>query len=371
MSNTQGALPRQRIFEMIDSGLITGVAKESLVNPASLDLTLSDEIYRMKGVFFPRAGEKIRDVIKTLSAVPYDLSRPIERGVQYLVRLKQGFSLPSVVYSYCNPKSTTGRNDLHVRVMADGVQSFDAMAPAGFSGEAWVLITPKSFPVILPADEPVCQARFFFADTRLNEFELQNQYAKHQLIFSLLGEPVDYAEVQNPYKDGSILLTLDLSQDIVGYVCQGTSDILDFSKGKGSHDPVGFFEPISRPENGYLHLRQGCFYILSTAEAVHVPPELACEMVDMDSRNGEFRAHYAGYIDPGWGHGKDGKGKGRPLTLEVRPFEDSFIRHGQPVARVRFEVMSEVPDEHYDCRAVPSNYTVQTGPKLSKHFKIV
>lgn len=368
MKNAQGALPRQKIREVIDSGMITSVTREELINPASLDLTLSEEAFRVTGVFLPRPGEKVRDLISRLNVSVHDLSNPMECGVLYLVRLEQYFRLPTMVYSYCNPKSTTGRNDLHVRVMADGVPSFDAMAPGGFCGEAWVLKTPKSFPVILPAGEAVCQARFFFSDTRLSEFELQNQFAKHQLLYHLDGRPYEYSEIQVRYNDGSIVLTLDLSQEIVGYVCRGTSSILDFSKGKASHDPADFFEPIYRPKNGYLHLRQGCFYILSTAEAVHVPPELACEMVDMDSRNGDFRAHYAGYIDCGWGHGKDGEGKGRPITLEVRPFEDLFVRHGQPIARIRFEQMAEMPDQHYDSKPV-SNYTVQSGPKLSKHFK--
>jgi dCTP deaminase len=116
-----------------------------------------------------------------------------------------------------------------------------------------------------------------------------------------------------------------------------------------------------------VYLKKGAFYILSTNEAVRVPPELACEMVPMDERSGEFRSHYAGFIDPGWGWGEKGEGKGRPLTLEVRPFEDLIVRHGQPIAKIKFERVNEVPVAAYD--SMGSNYIKQSGPKLAKHFK--
>ena len=126
------------------------------------------------------------------------------------------------------------------------------------------------------------------------------------------------------------------------------------------------FEPV-KIEDGALRLKRDKFYILSGAERVRIPPTLASEMVPMDERSGDFRSHYAGFLDPGWGWGQDGEGKGRPFTLEVRPFEDLVVRPGQPIAKIRFERMSEEPHFHYDTKA--SNYLTQMGPKLGKQFR--
>ena len=88
----------------------------------------------------------------------------------------------------------------------------------------------------------------------------------------------------------------------------------------------------------------------------------------MDQRSGEFRSHDAGFIDPGWGYGAEGEGRGRQLVLEVRPFEDIVFRDGQPVAKIKFETMAEMPDVQYDALG-KSNYTNETAaPRLSKHF---
>ncbi len=151
---------------------------------------------------------------------------------------------------------------------------------------------------------------------------------------------------------------------MLGYKCVTPDDILDITK-IGHYNPERFFMPITMRE-GYLTLKKGEFYILSTREAVRVPPQLACEMAPMDERSGDFRSHYAGFIDPGWGYGKKGEGVGRPLTLEVRPFEDLLVRHGQPVGKIKFERMIEVPETSYD--ALDSNYLRQDGPRLAKQF---
>jgi dCTP deaminase len=151
----------------------------------------------------------------------------------------------------------------------------------------------------------------------------------------------------------------------LGYEGVKSNTVVDLSKIK-FYDHKKFFKPVKKTGE-YLHLKKDGFYILSTHEAVRVPPDLSCEMISMDERSGEFRSHYAGFIDPGWGWGEKGEGKGRPLTLEVRPFEDLIVRQGQPIAKVRFERLIEVPDVVYD--ATNSNYIVQTGPKLAKHFK--
>lgn len=366
MTKLFGALPDTRLSELMNSGAILG-AKEENVSPASLDLSLSSEIYRINGVFQPRVGESVLDAMSRLDARPHNLSLPLEYEVVYLAKLNESLVLPSDVYGYCNPKSSTGRHDLHVRIIADGIPRYDTIAPKGFSGDLWAIIVPRSYPVILPEGQPISQLRLFNKDTRFTEKDLQETFSKHQMLFTLKGEPIPSSEVAIGDNDGSVMLTLDLESPISGYRYIGRKNVLDFGKGVNSYEYSEFFEPIE-VKNGFTLLRKGEFYILSTAEAVSIPPEFASEMVPMDERSGEFRSHYAGFLDPGWGYGKNGEGKGRPFTLEVRPFEDMIVSNHHPIARIKFEKMSEVPKVHYDARS-GSNYNIQNGPKLAKHFK--
>lgn len=373
--NHRGALPYQTILHMIQAGFISG-ADEKKVCPASLDVSLSSEIYKVEGVFQPRVGETVRDVLKKIKKEKFSLDKPLQPEQMYIARLNETLALPSSVFAFCNPKSTSGRLDVHVRLIADGVARYDAVTPGGYKGELWVSIVPKTFPVKMSEGISLNQLRFFNGDTRLNELEIEIAMKQHRLVWSIQKDrPFTYDDLKIKDGDGSIILTLDLEAKnpgkILGYEGLPTegvvsvSDALDLSKIK-HYDPKKFFKPV-KMKGDYVYLKKGAFYILSTNEAVRVPPDLACEMVSMDERSGEFRSHYAGFIDPGWGWGKKGEGKGRALTLEVRPFEDLIVRHGQPIAKIKFERMTEIPEVVYDEAA--SNYVVQNGPKLSKQFK--
>lgn len=364
-----GALPSQKIADLIDGEFIINAQKED-IKPASLDLTISDEVYRLESIFLPRPMETIRLFLEERgNASLHDLKYPLERGVVYLAKLREELCLPEIVYGYCNPKSSTGRNDVHVRILADEVSVYDTI-PLKYDGELWIVIQPKSYPVFINPGESLSQIRFFNQDTRFDETELQISFKKDTLLWSLddSKRPFKYDEIKIRHNDGTIVLTLDLKySQVVGYECRGSNKVVNLSK-KGFYDSVDFFEPIT-VRNDAIYLRKDEFYILSTREAVRVPPHLACEMVPMHERNGEFRSHYAGFIDPGWGYGKNSEGVGRPLTLEVRPFEDMVIRDNQPIANIRFERMSEIPEVSYD-DIITSNYIDQSGPRLAKQFKI-
>lgn len=366
MAKDIGALPSQTIRAMIAAGFIRG-ADEANIRPASLDLTISSEIYRVEGIFQPRPGENIRSVLDIVGATPHDPIYPLERRVTYLAKFKESLALPPDIYAYCNPKSSTGRNDVQVRVVADGVPRYDAAAPAGFGGDLWVVIEPKSFPVRIQPGDTLSQIRFFNHDTRFDELELQIAFERDKLLWSKEEQPFAYRDLKISDNDGSIILTLDLDGDVVGWECLGSSRVFDFSKAN-YYTPTDFFRPI-RVGDGRVHLTQGGFYIFRTKERVRVPLHLACEMVAMDIRSGEFRTHYAGFVDPGWGWGQSGEGRGRSLVLELRPFEDLLLRDNQPVAKVHFEKMTEVPEVGYDSLE-GSHYTIEPAtPRLSKHFR--
>jgi dCTP deaminase len=366
-----GALPRQMIHQMIRCGAITG-SVSNLAQPASLDLVLSHKMDRVSSVFYPDPDETVCEAMVRVGPEPHDMSVPLEVGVTYLSKLREELTLPDGVYGYANPKSSSGRNDVHTRVLADGISRFDSFGTRGYRGSLWVLITPRSFrPLLYPGDSLV-QARFFNQDTRFRtDLDLELAYKEYQFLYTPDGQPIAYENIKITDHDGSLILTLNLNLDVVGYRCERSDKVLDWSK-EDYYDPLDFFQPIPRPKNGTLVLRRGDFYILSTLEFIKVPPDFAVEMVSIDTRSGDHRAHYAGYFDPGWGFGPKGILKGAPAVMEVRsPMDDIVFRHGQPICKMTFEQMYRRPSIVYGGRKgrTGSHYLSQRGPKLSKHFK--
>lgn len=369
----QGALPDRMLATLIENGAITG-ANQANIGPASLDLTFSEEAYLVPGLRMLAIGETVREMLRSRKAIRHDLNQPMWRGASYLVRLNEYLAFPSHVYGFSNPRSKTGRHDILARMMADRVESFDSAAPYGYSGELWVAVSPNSFPVIIPAGSSVNQLRCFTRDTRLNRDEIFREYRRIPLLYGPERKPIPLENLRSGIGEGdSLILTLDLFASkegnmVSGWECRGTDHVLDYRKGKGGYREriEDFFVPI-RVHDDETELKPESFYILTSREPVLVPPWLACEMIEMDSRYGEFRAHYAGFIDPGWGYGKFGSERGRQLTLEVRTLGRSVtLRHGQPIARIRFERMATVPAVLYDEKI--SDFTKQHGPQLSSFF---
>ena len=363
----KGALSDRELNTLCKQGSIVN-AETKNISPASLDLTLSEEVYEIQGLLLPKQGEMVRDTLELMGATKVSIENPIQAGKMYLFRLQETLNLPEEIYGYCNPKSSTGRLDTHVRVLADGVPRYDSISPRGYSGELWLAVYPQSFSLQVHVGTPLTQLRLFTADTRLADVDLAQEIEENKLLWHPeKDESISYQDLGTHDQDGGLLLTAYITDDVVGYKCiAGRDSIIDVTK-VGHYDALDFFTPIYA-EGEVIRLARDSFYILSGAERVRIPPTLASEMVPMDERSGDFRSHYAGFLDPGWGWGADGEGKGRPFTLEVRPFEDIVIRKEQPIAKIRFERMSDVPKTHYDSKA--SNYLGQAGPKLAKQFKV-
>ncbi len=363
-SRKQGALPAQTLLTLISEGYILG-ADTARVSPASLDLTLADELYEIRGLILPRTGETIRSLLPLMEAKTVDLDQSLKCGALYLAKLRESLALPQQVYGYCNPKSSTGRLDVHVRVLADGVPRFDSVTPKGYQGDLWVAIAPRSFAVRVHEGTPLTQLRLFTADTRFSELDLELALRAGLLWHATEDKKLGYEDLVTNDQDGAVVLTALVTEGVCGYVCIAEREQVVNVEAVDSYLGTDFFAPVYL-EAGVLRLARDKFYILSGAERVRIPPNLASEMIPVDERSGDFRSHYAGFLDPGWGWGAHGEGKGRPFTLEVRPFEDLVVRSGQPIAKIRFERMAEEPSFHYDTKA--SNYLTQFGPKLGKQF---
>ena len=351
------------IAAMADAGLILPAYPfvESQIQPASLDLRLGDTAFRVRASFLPGPATTVAQRIDELKLHEIDLSdgAVLETNCVYIVPLLESLALPPAILAAANPKSSTGRLDVFTRVIADNTRRFD-MIEAGYHGPLYAEISPKTFPVLLREGSRLSQIRFRAGAPLLDDAGLIALHAKERLVDS------DHADLA-----GGVALSVDLtgtgSDGFVGYRAKRHTGVVDVDRRSGY--TVGeFWEPIRARPDRSLILDPGEFYILASKEAVQVPPDFAAEMVPFDPLVGEFRVHYAGFFDPGFGYAGAG-GQGSRAVLEVRSREVPFIlEHGQIVGRLVYEKMLAPPDALYGTR-IASNYQGQ-GLKLSKHFRV-
>jgi len=362
-ADARGILPDRMIAAMAQAGMILPAYPfvESQIQPASLDLRLGDVAFRVRASFLPGPGATVGERIDELKLHEFGLSdgAVLETNCVYIVPLLESLALPPRIAAVANPKSSTGRLDVFTRVIADGTRRFD-MIEAGYHGPLYAEISPRTFPVLVSEGSRLSQLRLRCGDAILNADSLRQLHAGAPLIDS---EEADLV--------GGVALSVDLSGDLsggcVGYRAKRHTAVIDVDRRAG-YDAADFWEPIPASRHGSLILDPGEFYILASKEAVQVPPDHAAEMVPFDPLVGEFRVHYAGFFDPGFGYAGSG-GRGARAVLEVRSREVPFIlEHGQVVGRLVYEKMLARPDSIYGQR-IGSNYQAQ-GLKLSKHFRI-
>ncbi|MCR4303619.1 MAG: 2'-deoxycytidine 5'-triphosphate deaminase [Gallionella sp.] len=371
-----GILPSQKIQEMLNSNEIKTVMNldHDQVQPASIDLRLGDYAYPAGTSFLPGKGMKVFDKMKQLDERFADFKIDLrngailEKGLVYVIPLQEAISLKSEVAAFANPKSSTGRLDILTRLIADEATSFDQVS-AGYKGELFIEVAPRSFSVVVKTGTRLNQLRF--RRTRGEEAKAITASEWRKLLDE--GQIVDSKDYEKaPRKTGVLPFTVDLKGsgadgNIIGYRAKKHAKRIDLER--RDYDPLDFWEPITFHKTPSLILDPDEFYILMTKEAIAVPPEYAAEMLPYDTRAGEFRVHYAGFFDPGFGWdariNKAGSSRG---VLEVRSHEVPFLlEHGQTVGWLRYERMAARPDLMYG-QGIHSNYQGQSL-KLAKQFR--
>jgi dCTP deaminase len=330
------------------------------VQPASLDLRLGAIAYRVRASFLPGPRNDVAPRVKelTLHEVPLGNGAVLETGCVYIVPLLESLALPDDISAAANPKSSTGRLDVFTRVITDETRGFDRIHP-GYHGPLYAEISPRTFPVLVREGTRLSQIRFRHGHALLDGDALRALHARERLVDS---SDADVSE--------GIAVGVDLSGlgpgGLVGYRAKRHTGLIDVER-RGGYAVADFWEPIqARPERTLI-LDPDEFYILASKEAVQVPPDFAAEMVPFDPLVGEFRVHYAGFFDPGFGYAGAG-GQGSRAVLEVRSREVPFVlEHGQIVGRLVYEKMLARPKTLYG-QGIGSNYQAQSL-KLSKHFK--
>lgn len=356
MTNT-GVLPDSALRQLIAEGGIFAEAPilPLQVQPASLDLRLGQKAYRIRASFLPGAGRRVEDRLGAfvMHEMPLDGGAVLEKGCVYLIPLMEGVQLPAGVSAVANAKSSTGRLDLLTRAIIDGGTEFDRL-PEGYAGPLWVEVCPRSFSVLVRPGMRLNQLRLRQGAAVLDDAGLT---ALHSQVPLVDGEPVIA---------GGLGFSVDLARaGTVGYRAKPHTGVIDLDR-IAQYPAREFWEALDAPE-GRLILDPGAFYILVSREAVTIPPTHAAEMAPYLAMVGEFRVHYAGFFDPGFGWAEAG-GAGSRGVLEVRCHEAPFVlEHGQVVGRLVYERMAAVPDRLYGT-GMASNYQGQ-GLKLAKQFR--
>lgn len=320
-TSQQGVLPSQTIRKMLSDGRITvtNPVPEGQIQPASLDLRLGNIAYRVRASFLPGSGNTVAERLADFEMHQVDLSDSavLEKGCVYVVPLMEGLNLSADTNAVANAKSSTGRLDLFTRLITDNGTEFDRVE-AGYKGPLYAEISPRSFSVLLRPGMRLNQIRFRQGQVVLTDDELRAMDAQHALVDS------------EAHIDEGLGFSVDLTPragDIVGYRAKPHTGLIDLDL-IGHYPQSEFWEPVYAPE-GRIILDPGAFYILVSREAVHVPPDCAAEMAPYLAMVGEFRVHYAGFFDPGFGHEAAG-GKGSRGVLEVRCHEAPFaLEHGR------------------------------------------
>ncbi|MGY6533988.1 MAG: 2'-deoxycytidine 5'-triphosphate deaminase [Pararhodobacter sp.] len=355
----RGVLPAQDLRKMLARGeIVTPIPPVSdQIQPASLDLRLGATAWRVRASFLAGQGRRVSDRLQEfgMHSMALEGGAVLEKGCVYVVPLTESLALPADIHAVANAKSSTGRLDLLTRLITDEGTEFDRVAP-GYSGPLYAEICPRSFSVLVRPGMRLNQIRFRRGRVVLDDAELAVLHAEQRLVSGAahisdgLGFSVDLRPV-----DGAL----------AGWRARPHAGVIDLDR-IGAYDPADFWDPLRTPD-GRLILDPGAFYILVSRESVHIPPDHAAEMAPFLAMAGEFRVHYAGFFDPGFGHDAAG-GAGARGVLEVRCHEAPFVlEHGQIVGRLVYERMAARPETLYGA-GIASHYQGQ-GLKLSKHFR--
>ncbi|MDB9915562.1 2'-deoxycytidine 5'-triphosphate deaminase [Alphaproteobacteria bacterium] len=373
---SSGILSSQEILDLIKNNIINSDQEidKDIIQPASIDLRLGQKAWRVPASFLPGKGNKVSTRLKGLAMHEFSLvdGAVLECGCVYIVKLLENVSLTSDLIGLANPKSSTGRLDLFTRLIVDEAQEFEQV-PAGYEGPLYIEISPRTFSVIVRTGSRLNQLRLRRGNLHTSDKEMEILQAHVGLVRNK-----DNSDLPDKIKNG-VPLSVDLSGEngLIGFKARKYSMLIDVDKPNFYKSDL-FWEKIttedllyskhdSNNKSGALILIPDAFYILASKEYVSVPSNYAAEMRAYDTKVGEFRAHYAGFFDPGFGLSELGASKTKAV-LEVRSHDVPFlIEQEQTVCRLVYEPMASIPKNLYGEAGGTSNYQSQ-GLKLAKHF---
>ncbi len=367
-ARTTGILPSQEISNLIARGNI--IASPAInpdhIQPASLDLRLGDMAHRVRASFLPGPNSTVEAKIKELRMARVDLTGApvLEKDCVYIVPLVEELNLPENISGKANPKSTTGRLDIFTRLITDYGTEFDRVPP-GYKGKLYAEVVSRTFTVAIRAGMRLSQLRFVQGNPVSGDRTIRELDHEEHLVYMDEEESPGKARLQR-----GLRITVNLegadAGEIIAYRAKRFAPAIELDK-INFYSSEEFWEVRHQNASKNLILEPGDFYILASRERVRVPPDYAAEMVPFDPSDGEFRIHYAGFFDPGFGYGSSDI-KGTRAVLEVRAHEVPFLmEHGQLVGRLNYMPLLRRPDKIYGTN-IGSSYQHQ-ALTLSKQFR--
>ena len=362
-AHSTGILPSQELEYLVKATreiVAVEPIRDDQYQPASLDLRLGPVAYRVRASFLPGKNATVKQRLEDLAMHEMDISNGgvLERSCVYIIPLLEGLSLRSRMSALGNPKSSTGRLDVFTRLITDYGTEFDRVREQ-YKGPLYAEVSPRTFSILVRKGSKLSQIRIRRGNPPSTDEAMRRLQQEVELV-----ESVDRDEIRN-----GVPVSVDVrggSSGLIGYRAKNHAGLIDVDKVR-HYDVHEYWEPVYAPPRGGLVLDPDDFYILASEKPVKIPPTHAAEMVAYDTLVGEFRVHYAGFFDPGFGHAAAG-GEGARAVLEVRSYELPFvIEHGQVVGRLTYERLTAQPNRLYGSSA-SSSYQGQ-GIALSKHFK--
>ena len=364
---TTGILPSQEISNLIARGHISAgrAIDPEHIQPASLDLRLGDMAHRVRASFLPGPNSTVESKIKDLRMARIDLTGAsvLEKDCVYIIPLVEELNLPENISGKANPKSTTGRLDIFTRLITDYGTEFDSV-PHGYKGKLYAEVVSRTFTVAVRAGMRLSQLRFVQGSPRSGDSTIKGLDQEEPLVYMDESSP-GKAQFQRGLR---VTVNLEASEpgEIIAYKAKRYAPAIELER-INFYSTEEFWEVRHQSANKNLILEPGDFYILASRERVRVPPDFAAEMVPFDPSDGEFRIHYAGFFDPGFGYGSS-EIKGTRAVLEVRAHEVPFlIEHGQLVGRLNYMHLLSRPEKIYGTN-IGSSYQHQ-ALTLSKQFR--
>jgi len=327
------------------------------IQPSSVDLTLSGECYEINASFLCPVNY-VMDSLKKIKIKKINLNKKFlfKKNKTFLIKLNETLNLEGNYFGMCNPKSSTGRLDIFCRTILNYSDEYEKI-PLNYKGEMFIEVTSRSFDIEFQKGDSLNQMRLISnKHLYIEDKELELIHRKN---FLTLDE--DNKKTQPNISNG-LKIGVDLSNNsqINAYVAKKNSPPLSYRKIK-FHKINDFWKPL-RALKGRLIIEKNKFYILKSKQKIQIPENMAGEMIPYDTGIGDFRAHYAGFFDPGFG-----KKFGSYAVLEVKTNEVSFLlEDGQSIARIKYELLNKKTKVLYGSN-INSNYQHQSLA-LSKHF---
>ena len=369
LEHATGILPYQLLRDAIERTHEIQALEPILdeqIQPASLDLRLGNVAHRVRTSFLPGPNHTVGERLQSLVLHTLDLrdGAVLEKDCVYIVPLQEHLDLRYRTSGSANPKSSTGRLNVFARVITDKAIEFDSIR-SNYRGPLYAELSPRSFSIRVRKGSRLVQLRVRRGRPTSSNAALRRLH--EEVGFSILppGEPIKQELIE-----GGLAVTVDVSgarrNGFVGYKARKHAPVIDVDR-INHYNVREFWDPVYARRGEGIILDPDDFYILASREPVSVPPDQAAEMLAYDTLVGEFRVHYAGFFDPGFGMPETG-GAGSRAVLEVRSHEVPFlIEHGQIIGRLVYERLIARPDRLYG-GAIGSSYQRQ-GLALSKHFK--